>query len=110
VNAAGGAIDDGLGAPQQDFEAVLFDRGVETADDGNFCISQSLGEIIGFEDKVAGAFDGAEEGDRWSFEQVEVADRSEGRWGFEGGTGFESRGIGWTVEGDGLKGLGCGGH
>ncbi len=34
-----------LGAPQQDFEAVLFDRSVETTGDGNFCISQALSEV-----------------------------------------------------------------
>jgi hypothetical protein len=59
VNTAGRTIDDRLGATQQNFEAVLFDRGVKTTDDGNFCISQGLSEIVGFEDEVARAFDRA---------------------------------------------------
>lgn len=63
MEAAGRTVDNRLSASQQDFEAVLFDRGVETADDGNFCISQGLSEVVGFEDEVTRAFAGAEEGD-----------------------------------------------
>jgi hypothetical protein len=50
MEAASGTVDDRLRATQQNFEAVLLDWGVETADDGNFCISQSLSEVVGFED------------------------------------------------------------
>ena len=56
-------MDNGLGSTQQNFEAVFFDRRMEAADDGNAFVSQRLGEIVGFEDEIAGAFDGAEEGD-----------------------------------------------
>jgi hypothetical protein len=74
MEAASGTVDDRLRATQQNFEAVLLDRGVETADDGNFCISQSLSEVVGFEDWVARAFDGAEEGDRRFLKQAKIAD------------------------------------
>ena len=53
-----------LGAALEDFEAVLLDRGMEATDDGNAFIPQHLGEVVGFEDEIAGALDGAEEGDR----------------------------------------------
>jgi hypothetical protein len=63
VETAGGAVDDRLLATQQNFKAVLFDRGMETANDRDFCISQGLSEVVGFEDEVTRALDGAEEGD-----------------------------------------------
>lgn len=75
MKAAGRAVDDGLGTPEQNFEAVLFDRGVEAADNGNFCLSQGLSEVVGFEDQITGAFNGAEEGDCTLCKQFKIADR-----------------------------------
>lgn len=60
METAGGAMDDRLLATQQNFKAVLFYRGMETANDRDFCIAQGLSEVVGFEDEVTGAFDGAE--------------------------------------------------
>ncbi len=75
VDTSGVTVDDRLSAASQDGEAVLLDRGVETADDWNLGCAQGLGEGVGFEDEIAGAFDGTEKADRFLGEQVEVADR-----------------------------------
>ncbi len=64
METADRTVDHRLSAAQQNFEAILFDWGVKTADDANFTIAQGLCRIIGFEDEVAGALDGAKEGDR----------------------------------------------
>ena len=76
---------------------------MEATDDGNAVIAQRLGEIVGFEDEIAGAFDGAEEGDWVLGEEIEVADRMEGWWLFECGAGFEGDRIGVTLRVDGLQ-------
>ena len=75
MEAAGGAVDDGLGAAQQNFEAILLNGGMKTADDEASFISEGLGEVVGFEDKFAGAFVGAEEGDSRILQRAEVADQ-----------------------------------
>lgn len=103
MDAAGGTVDDGLGAALEDFQAVFFYWRMEATDDGNAVIAQRLGEIVGFEDEIAGAFDGAEEGDWVLGEEIEVADRMEGWWLFECGAGFEGDRIGVTLRVDGLQ-------
>ena len=76
---------------------------MEATDDGNAVIAQRLGEIVGFEDEIAGAFDGAEEGDWGLGKEIEVADRMKGWCLFERGAGFEVDRIGGTLRVDGLQ-------
>lgn len=63
--AAGGADDDGgrrvgglgYGPAQEEFEELFFDGGLEAADEGGGKGAQGAGEVVAFEDEVAGAFD-----------------------------------------------------
>ena len=67
------------GPAQQKFEELLFDGGLEAADGGDRRGAQGAGEVVAFEDEVAGAVDGAEEGDGFAVEEGGVADEGDGR-------------------------------
>ena len=54
--------------------------------------AQGAGEVVAFEDEVAGAVDGAEEGDRFAVEEGGVADQGDGR--AVGGVGATAQGRG----------------
>ena len=62
VQGARRAEDQRLWAAQEDAQAVLFDRGVEAADDGFALIAEPGGGIVGAQEGVAGAVGGAEQG------------------------------------------------
>ncbi len=49
---------------------------MEAANNGGAGIAQRLGEVVGLEDEVAGAADGAEEGKQREVEDIEVAEHS----------------------------------
>ena len=73
------------GPAQQKFEELLFDGGLEAADECDRRGAQGAGEVVAFEDEVAGALDGAEEGDGFAVEEGGVADQGDG--GAVGGIG-----------------------
>ena len=75
---------------QEEFEELFFDGGLEAADEGGGCGAQGAGEVVAFEDEVAGAVDGAEEGDGFAGEEGRVADLG------DGGAAF---GVGATAQG-----------
>ena len=73
---------------QEQFEELFFDGGLEAADEGGGVGAQDAGEVVAFEDEVAGAVDGAEEGDGFAVEEGGVADQGDGWVG--GGVGATS--------------------
>ena len=74
------------GLAQEQFEELFFDGGLEAADEGDGCGGQGAGEVEALEDEVAGAMDGAEEGDGFAVEEGGVA--------YEGDGGFGCGGVG----------------
>ena len=66
------------GLAQEQFEELFFDGGLEAADEGGGVGAQGAGEVVALEDEVAGAVDGAEEGDRFAVEEGGVADEGDG--------------------------------
>ena len=109
AEAAGGADDDGgeagfgmraraCGLAQQEFEELFFDGGLEAADEGHGGGAQGAGEVVAFEDEVAGAVDGAEEGDGLAVEEGGVAEQCDGR----AAAGFGAAAQGWGRVGRGV--------
>ena len=47
----------GSGLTQEEFKELFFDGGLEAADEGNGVGAQGAGEVVAFEDEVAGALD-----------------------------------------------------
>ncbi len=45
------------GLAQEEFEELFFDGGLEAADEGGEVGAQGAGEVVAFEDEVAGALD-----------------------------------------------------
>ena len=78
------------GLAQEQFEELFFDGGLEAADEGDGCGGQGAGEVVALEDEVAGAMDGAEEGDGFAVEEGGVA--YEGDGGFGCGVGDAAQG------------------
>ena len=83
------------GLAQEQFEELFFDGGLEAADECDRVGAQGAGEVVAFEDEVAGAVNGAEEGDGLAVEEGGVADQG------EGGAAF---GVGATAQGWGDAG------
>ena len=54
---------------EEEFEELLFDGGLEAADECSGVGAQGAGKVVALEDEVAGAVDGAEEGDRCTVEE-----------------------------------------
>ena len=78
---------------QEQFEELFFDGGLEAADEGDVAKgTQGTGKVVAFEDEVAGAVDGAEEGDGFAVEESGVADEGDG--GAVGGVGAVAEGRG----------------
>lgn len=73
------------GLAQEEFEELFFDGKLETANEGDGMCAQSAGEVVTLEDEVAGALDGAKEGDGCAIEESGVAEKGDGRPG--GGVG-----------------------
>ena len=69
----------GCGLAEEEFEELFFEGGLEAADECDRVGAQGAGEVIAFEDEVAGAVDGAEEGDGFAVEEGGVADEGDGR-------------------------------
>ena len=80
TDAAGGADNDRRGwvgrlilpsfvPAEEQFEELLFDRGLEAADEGGRAGSQAASEVVALDDEVAGALDGAEERNRFTVEE-----------------------------------------
>ena len=71
----------GLGCwlAQEQFEELFFDGGLEAADKGSGVGAQGAGKVVAFEDEVAGAVEGAKEGDGFAVEEGGVADQGDGR-------------------------------
>ena len=63
---------------QEELEELFFDGVLEAADEGGGTGAQGAGEVVAFEDEVAGAVDGAEEGDGFSVEEGGVAGEGDG--------------------------------
>ena len=75
--APGGTDDDGWLAAQENAKALLFDRGVEAADDAVAGIAPLGGLVVGAEDEFARTTGGAEQGRRGLRQKVEVTERSQ---------------------------------
>ena len=86
----------GYGLAQEQFEELFFDGGLEAADECGGCGAQGAGEVVAFEDEVAGAVDGAEEGDGFAVEEGGIADQGDGR--------AVGRSVGATAQGRGDAG------
>ena len=71
----------GCGLAQEQFEELFFDRGLEAAGEGSECGAQGAGEVVAFENEVAGAVDGAEKGNGFAVEEGGVAEEGDGRVG-----------------------------
>lgn len=69
------------GLAQEEFEELFFDGGLEAANEGDRVGAQGAGEVVALEDEVAGALDGAEEGNEFTVEEGGVADEGDGRFG-----------------------------
>ena len=80
------------GLAQEQFEEFFLDGGLEAADEGSGKGTQGTGKVVAFEDEVAGAVDGAEEGDGFAVEESGVADEGDG--GAVGGVGAVAEGRG----------------
>lgn len=88
----------GCGPAQEEFEELFFDGGLEAADEGDGVDAQGAGEVVAFEDDVAGTLDGAEEGNRLTVKEGLVADESDGGTSCGFGAGAKGRGrVGRTV-------------
>jgi len=88
----------GYGLAQEEFEEFFLDGGLEAADEGDGVDAQGAGEVVTFDDEVAGALDGAEEGNRLTVKEGLVADESDGGTSCGFGAGAKGRGrVGRTV-------------
>lgn len=77
---------------QEEFEELFFDGGLEAADEGDGVGAQGAGKVVAFEDEVAGALDGAEEGSEFAVEEGGVADEGDGGRSCGVSAGAEGRG------------------
>ena len=60
-------------ASQEHVQALLFHRRLEAADDCPLGIAKRSGQVVGFEDHIAGGADGAEEAKQRLLEHAQIA-------------------------------------
>jgi hypothetical protein len=77
----GRADDNRLVPPEQELEAFFFHGGMKAADDRNLGFAQGPGQVIGFQDKVPGAFDRTEPSKGGASQDSEVAKDGKRAWG-----------------------------
>lgn len=71
-HAAGEAPDDRVLRAKKEAEALLLHRGMEAAHDGDTFFTKVLAKVVGVEDQLAGALDGAEKGDLGTVQDCRV--------------------------------------
>ena len=86
-----GRADDGRRAPQQHVQAFFFHRRLKPADDRHVGMAQRLGQVVSFENRVAGGAYGTKEPEQRSIKHAEVAPSCDRRRAFILGTPMEHR-------------------
>lgn len=77
VKSPGQTPDDLMRGAQQNAQALLFHRRMKTADDRYAFGPEALGKLVGFENQLAGTFDGAEQRDQRTLQDSRITDGME---------------------------------